>query len=107
MEPNVAFMTAPIPMDDCAEMDTTAIPMKYESGITLSNESRKISSREQMHAHPNPRTYTYDWWDAAVWTQRVGEVATRNSSSGFVAVPSDTYIGIGSIKTGKRLDYSP
>jgi hypothetical protein len=44
MEPKVAFMTAPIPMDDCAEMEATAMPMKYESGMTLSNESKKISS---------------------------------------------------------------
>jgi hypothetical protein len=46
IEPKVALMTAPIPIDDCAEMDATAIPMKYESGMTLSRESKKIRSRE-------------------------------------------------------------
>lgn len=45
IEPNVALMTAPMPIEDCALMDATAMPMKYDKGMTLARLITKIMIR--------------------------------------------------------------
>lgn len=41
IEPEVALMTAPIPIEDWALMEATAIPMKYDNGITDARDMMK------------------------------------------------------------------
>lgn len=50
MEPKVALMTAPIPMDDWADIDATAIPIKYDRGMTLRRQRKKTSACDAMNA---------------------------------------------------------
>lgn len=42
--PNEALMTAPTPIELCAEMDATAMPMKYESGMTERRAETKTNA---------------------------------------------------------------
>ena len=44
IEPNVALITAPIPILLCVLILATAIPIKYESGSTLASDMMKISA---------------------------------------------------------------
>ena len=37
-----ALITAPTPIDDCAEIDATAWPMKYANGMIENNDKQKI-----------------------------------------------------------------
>lgn len=37
-------MAAPIPMDDCAEIDATAIPIKYANGTILASANVKMNA---------------------------------------------------------------
>lgn len=43
-EPKKALIAAPIPIDDCAEIEATAIPMKYASGIILARANVNINA---------------------------------------------------------------
>lgn len=56
IDPKVALMTAPIPMDDWAEMDATAMPMKYESGMTDAMERAKMKTRDDRKLNKGPRS---------------------------------------------------
>lgn len=49
-EPKVALMTAPMPIEDCAEMDATAIPIKYDSGMTDARDRIKMRACEAIKA---------------------------------------------------------
>src|SRR5262249_46369189 len=41
--PKVALITAPMPTDDCALIDATAMPMKYARGMTEARHRGKIT----------------------------------------------------------------
>ena len=43
-DPKNALIAAPIPIDDCAEIEATAIPMKYARGIILSSAKVNIKA---------------------------------------------------------------
>jgi hypothetical protein len=55
MDPKVALITAPMPKDDWAEIDETAMPMKYDRGITDASPNEKMTSGE-VRIVPWPRT---------------------------------------------------
>lgn len=54
IDPNVALMTAPIPMELCAEIDATAMPMKYDSGMTDPNAQTKMTDWLDIQAKKPP-----------------------------------------------------
>lgn len=80
MEPNVALITAPRPILDCAEMELTAIPIKYDRGMTEPRPSMNTKEALVNQAFGNRSWRTF--------SSKITKKATGSKLMKMMLIPS-------------------